>query len=344
MVEMPAPANRPSERCAIASPSERAARRAHVDAELAREPVEAARRAAGRQRDDVALRVAAQLDAAVSRRNVSAPACEESSAYSYERVRPWPRSTPPSGPRTRSRRRPHAVAGVDRRHAHQQRVAPRRDVVEVGERDVRVLAQRRLDPVLLRLVHRDPVGARGHALVARAAPAEDAGAAEPQRRLEPVHVDVHLPQPLDELARVAELAVGQQEVRADADVRDRELDGVRRLHDLVGLQDALLALRLGLRPDPRPAVEHLAAVLRRPVDGRPVGAELLVDAQLGRRRAALLIGHAGGAEARRGHGVAVAHEEQVVDGVVEVALRRVTRRPGRRRCSRTPPCWPRRCC
>ena len=102
-------------------------------------------------------------------------------------------------------RRPHAVARVEGGHAHQQRVAPGRDVVEVRERDVRVLAQRRLDPVLLRLVHRDPVGARRHPRPGRAAPAEHAGVREPERRLQPVDLDVHPPQPLHQLAHVAEL-------------------------------------------------------------------------------------------------------------------------------------------
>ena len=49
-------------------------------------------------------------------------------------------------------RRQHAVAG----QAAQQRVRPRRHVIEVRERDERLLAEDGLDPVLLRLRHRDP--------------------------------------------------------------------------------------------------------------------------------------------------------------------------------------------
>ena len=55
-------------------------------------------------------------------------------------------------------------AGASACDVEEQRVAPARDVVEVGERDVRVLVQERLDPVLLRLRHRHPVRAgRQHA-------------------------------------------------------------------------------------------------------------------------------------------------------------------------------------
>ena len=67
-------------------------------------------------------------------------------------------------------------------------------------------------------------------------------------------------------------------------------------------------------------VQHLVLVRGGPAEGRPLGVELLLDPVGHRRRAALLEGHAGRAEAGGRHRVAVTHEEEVVGRVVEVAL------------------------
>ena len=69
--------------------------------------------------------------------------------------RPEQRAAPRARLKARARRPERPPA-----HVEEQRVAPAADVIEVGERHVRVLVQQGLDPVLLHLRHRDPVGAR----------------------------------------------------------------------------------------------------------------------------------------------------------------------------------------
>ena len=82
MVEMPAPANSPSERSGTRSPSRAPPRRVDVDAQLAREPVRARAARAGADSETTLRSVSRRsFTPRSSRRNVSAAACEESSEY-----------------------------------------------------------------------------------------------------------------------------------------------------------------------------------------------------------------------------------------------------------------------
>ncbi len=214
----------------------------------------------------------------------------------------------------------YVVSGVDRVDAHQQRIAPRGDVVEIGERHVRVLAQCRLDPMLLRLFHRDPVRPGGHDDVLRGPSAEDVRVAYRNRFLDLIDIDVHRAQPLDQMPDVGELTAGHQEVRPDLHVRHRELHRVLRLNRLVRLQRAGLTLGQRVHPGPVVAGQDLALVGGGPAERRPLGGELLLDPVLDGRGAAFLVRHSGRPETGGRNGVAVSHVEQVVGVVVEIAL------------------------
>ena len=130
-------------------------------------------------------------------------------------------------------------AGVAALDVEQERLAPRRHVVEVRERRVRVLVEHRLHPVLLPLPEAHHVGAGRQRGSARGPPVGRV-VGHGERRGQAPNLDVHALQPADERLHLAPLGriVVTDEVLADGDVRHFPLNGVLGLHHLVGLEPA----------------------------------------------------------------------------------------------------------
>jgi hypothetical protein len=108
------------------------------------------------------------------------------------------------------------------------------------------------------------------------------------------------------------------EVVPHVDGRHLGLHLVLRLHDLVRLELTGSTLGVRLAVGRGPVGQHRRLVRGHRRQRGPDRDVLLVDPLLRRVVGALLEGHAGPEEAGGRHRVAVAHVEQVVDGVVEV--------------------------
>lgn len=146
--------------------------------------------------------------------------------------------------------------------AHEQRVRPRRDVVEARDRGVGVLAEHRLHPVLARLGQRDDPGAGGQRPAARRVRRVRVERGQLRGRGQPADAQAGGAQPADERGGVGTVDVGAQQVGVDGAVRD------------------LVARRL-----PRARGECWAATLRG-CPGRAPAARSRSSAAAGRRRGA----------------------------------------------------------
>ncbi len=131
-------------------------------------------------------------------------------------------------------------------------------------------------------------------------------------------MDVAAAEQFDDVGGVARVVLGLEEVAADPDVRllvDRFVQGADQD---VFLQFAVGALFGGLLPLPDPAFDQRVLVLGDDVDRLVHRQVVVVDLLAVVFAAALLVGHPGGAEQQRGHGVAVLGGEEVVRVVVAV--------------------------
>ena len=329
---MPVPANSPTRQGDRGAAGGRRAARRHP--ELAASP----------SRPCGSLRAGSVTTCARASRRSATPRPSRRKVSSAAAPSPAGTCTSPRAPgRVRRRRRargpaaPSAgvVPGVDGVDAHQQRVAPGRDVVEVRERDVR--DPRPSSPGSSASAagpsgsSTRPPARSGSSRCARRRPARSAAG----RRLAPGTPR----RPSAAAARPA--GATSASWRSGSRKYERILmsgtgnwTSLVGLHDLVGLQAPCLALRLGVAPDVRSSRRAPRACS---AAAQPTVAHWVLNCcwtRLGRRRAALLVRHAGRAEAGGRHGVAVAHEEHVVGVVVEVALGG-DRRRRRRRCSRS---------
>ncbi len=200
----------------------------------------------------------------------------------------------------------------------QQREAPAAQAEGEQRRHVGVLVQHRLDPVLLRLGHRDPVRA-GRENARRGIAAVGAEVGHLQGRVEPVDRHVHPLEAADQAAQLG-LLVGlrREEVvpqRPPVDLHPRL--ALRVEVPAVALEQPDLPLPHGLREDLVQLVEEPLLVRGRLRDRDPLDHEVLGRPALDRRAVVDLDRHTGALEAHRTEGVAELRGEEVVDAAVE---------------------------